>query len=336
MGDIPSIDLSPFIEGAPESPETVAAIAAACRDWGFFQVTGHGIATNEIEALWQAVRGFFALPLADKRRLLRSKDNPLGYFDRELTKNARDLKEIIDFGPDLRNGEAVGPDGENRWPDEDALPGFRATMTGWQDRCAVLSQCIMQAFCLGLGEPADRLDRYFAGRHTTFLRLNHYPVEDVLGGDAGEAAEAPPLGDMALHHHTDAGVLTVLLQDEVGGLQVEANGTWIDIAPSPGALVINIGDMSQVWSNGQYHAALHRVRPVPGVSRYSLPFFYNPAFDAIVEPLPATLKNGAATPNGGARYRPVSWSEFRGRRAEGDYADYGDELQISDYLPRTA
>lgn len=324
MDDIPAIDLSPLLAGAPEAPEakeTVTAIAAACRDWGFFSATGHGIPAENRESLWRAVRAFFALPLAEKRKLLRSKDNPLGYFDRELTKNARDLKEIIDFGP----GNGARLDGENRWPADHVLPGFRATITGWQVACAALSQSIMQAFCLGLGEPAGRLDEYFVGRHTSFLRLNHYPVEDVLAGEGGDSAGAPPLGDMALHHHTDAGVLTILLQDEVGGLQVELGGKWTDIAPDPGALVINIGDMSQVWSNGQYHAALHRVRPVPGVPRYSVPFFYNPAFDAVVQPLPATQ-------NGGARYKPICWSEFRGRRAEGDFADYGSEVQISDYL----
>lgn len=324
MDDIPAIDLSPLIDNTPEAGETVEAIAAACRDWGFFAATGHGISAGETDALWQSVREFFTLPLAEKRKLLRSQENPLGYFDRELTKNARDLKEIIDFGPE----EGSRQDGENRWPADGALPGFRATITGWQDACAALSQTIMQAFCLGLGEPAGRLDEYFVGRHTSFLRLNHYPVEDVLAGDEA-VAEAPPLGDMALHHHTDAGVLTVLLQDEVGGLQVEMDGTWIDIAPDPCALVINIGDMSQVWSNGQYHAALHRVRPVPGVSRYSVPFFYNPAYDCVVEPLPGTITGNGA---GGARYNPIPWGEFRGLRAEGDYADYGSEVQISDYL----
>ena len=89
------------------------------------------------------------------------------------------------------------------------------------------------------------------------MRLNHYPLGDLLSED--EAAGVTPLGDMALHHHSDAGALTVLLQDDIGGLQVEHDGDWIDVEPIPGAFVINTGDMMQVWSNDRFTAALHRV-----------------------------------------------------------------------------
>ena len=120
-------------------------------------------------------------------------------------------------------------------------------------------------------------------------------------------------------------MLTVLAQDQVGGLEVYHGGEWIPVAPLGGAFVINIGDLMQVWSNDHYKAPLHRVRPVREVSRLSMPFFFNPPYATVVEPLTEDL--GEAP-----RYNPVPWGEFRGRRAEGDFADYGAEVQIADYL----
>ncbi|HXV73488.1 MAG TPA: 2OG-Fe(II) oxygenase family protein, partial [Sphingomonadales bacterium] len=155
--------------------------------------------------------------------------------------------------------------------------------------------------------------------HASFLRLNHYPVDDIL--EEEEKTKTTPLGDMALHHHTDAGVLTILLQDAVGGLQVQVGNDWIDVTPVENAFVVNVGDMMQVWSNDRYRAAVHRVRPIPGRSRYSIPFFFNPSYGTVCTPI--------VQPGEKALYRPVKWSEFRGERAKGDFGDYGTEIQIS-------
>ncbi|MDX1401016.1 MAG: 2OG-Fe(II) oxygenase family protein, partial [Kiloniellales bacterium] len=134
-----------------------------------------------------------------------------------------------------------------------------------------------------------------------------------------------PLGDMALHHHTDAGALTLLLQDGVGGLQCLAEGEWLDIEPVPESLVVNIGDLMQVWSNDVYRSALHRVRPIKAGERLSAPYFYNPRFNAEIAP----LKSVAGTL---PHYRPFLWHDFRKGRTDGDFADYGHEIQISDFL----
>ncbi len=139
------------------------------------------------------------------------------------------------------------------------------------------------------------------------------------------AAGTMQLGDMALHHHTDAGALTILLQDEVGGLQVSANNAWFDVQPVAGALVINVGDMMQIWSNDRYRAALHRVRPITDRPRYSIQFFFNPAYETDCAPLPAVVGDGP-------KYRTVNWGAFRQARTDGDYADYGKEIQIEDFL----
>jgi len=129
-----------------------------------------------------------------------------------------------------------------------------------------------------------------------------------------------------VNFHTDAGALTLLLQDEHSGLEVWHDGQWHRIPPLDGALVVNIGDIVQVWSNDRYRAALHRVVVNPDADRMSAPYFFNPAWTAHYAPLPSLTS--ATDP---ARYRPISWREFRERRADGDYADYGAEVQISDY-----
>ena len=219
LAELPVLDLGGCAEAPSDS--IIDTVAFAAERFGFFQVINHGIADTQIAELWQATRDFFALPLAVKRQILRTKENSRGYYDRELTKNARDLKEVIDIAqvpfPELadddpRNFHSV--DGVNQWPD---LDGFRDTVIDYLQSCNDLAQWLLQAFCAGLGEPSDHLRQHFGTDQTSFLRMNHYPLADVLSVD--EAAEVTALGDMALHHHSDSGALTILLQDDVGGLQ---------------------------------------------------------------------------------------------------------------------
>ena len=210
---------------------------------------------------------------------------------------------------------------QNRWPADDA--DLRDKLERYRDACEQLALRLLGAVAVELGGSAASLTRHFLPRHTGFVRLNHYPVDDPLR----DRADVPHLevADLGVHHHTDAGALTVLLQDEIGGLQVFKEGHWHAVAPCSGALVINTGDMLQVWSNDRYRAAIHRVLAMEQKDRYSVPFFFNPRADTVVEPL------ASATAGTTARYRPVDWSEFRSLRTDGDYADYGTEVQISQY-----
>lgn len=306
----------------------IAQVAEAAEHFGFFQIVGHGVEPERIAAVWTATAQFFAQPMADKRRILRTKQNARGYYDRELTKNVRDHKEVLDLAqtahpdlPDDHPSNVHAVDGINQWPD---IAGFRTTMVRHMQACNDLALWLLAAFCAGLGEPADLLSDEFGPGHTSFLRLNHYPVGDLL--DADEAAAATELGEMALQHHTDAGALTLLLQDDVGGLQVAHDGGWIDVEPVPGALVVNTGDMMQVWSNDRYRAATHRVLPRTGVERSSLPYFFNPSYSTNYAPLPGSIDDGDV-----AHYRPINWGDFRQARADGDYADFGTEIQISHF-----
>jgi isopenicillin N synthase-like dioxygenase len=317
---VPLIDIGPLIEGSvPVDVRRVAGeIATACREWGFFQIVNHGISRELQDDVWRQMQHFFALPLADKEVVLRSRENPWGYYNNELTKNQRDRKEVFDYTTD--GADAIYR-AHNRWPSTPAH--FRPQMSKWLDASTEVSLKLLEAFCIGLDLPAHYLAPSFTPQHTGFVRLNHYPVEDPLAGKL--QAELPP-ADLGVHHHTDAGALTILLQDRVGGLQVYHQDFWHDVRPEDGAMVVNTGDMMQVWSNDIYRAAIHRVIAMQQEDRFSIPFFFNPAAGTTVEPLPTTV-----TSDRPRRYRAIDWAEFRGQRTDGDYADYGPEIQISQY-----
>lgn len=313
--DIAAVARDPNGTGAADS---IREIAAACREWGFFQVVNHGIPVELVEATVQQMRWLFAEPQDRKEHLLRTRENPWGYYNNELTKNQRDKKEVFDFTTD---GADPIYGMRNRWPDGNE--DFSRTMRRYLNACESLSLTLLQAFCVGLDLPPEHMHRHFSSGHTGFVRLNYYPVRDPMSGSTVPHQDDADLG---VHHHTDAGALTVLLQDDVGGLQVYRDEHWHDIAPVQGALVINTGDMMQVWSNDLYQAAIHRVLAMQDRDRYSIPFFFNPAANTRVSPLSTTVT--AVRP---VRYRTIDWSDFRGKRTDGDYANYGPEVQISQY-----
>jgi isopenicillin N synthase-like dioxygenase len=215
-------------------------------------------------------------------------------------------------------------DGFNKWPlgqDEFklALEAYFEEMT----RCA-FKLCDM--FCIALNLPAGSLHGLFE-QGIGFARLNFY--EKFSNGsqsnlDENKELKGPPLG---IHQHTDAGFLTILLQDNEPGLEVLHGGLWVPVNPVPGALTINVGDMAQVLCNDEWRAPLHRVLAPTTARRYSVPFFFNPAPGADIAPLPCFI-----TSDRPPRYRPIHWGEFRRRRYAGDYRDFGEEeVQISHY-----
>lgn len=295
---------------------TLRALDAACSEWGFFQVVDHGLDDALIGTLHRQMRAFFAQPQVAKRAISRTAENPWGFFDRELTKNTRDWKQIYDYGPP--DGGALLP----QWPA--ALPAFRPVVEAFYGACETLALRLLGAVAVNLGMAPGHLASAFAPAHTSFLRLNYYPPCPNPARPAGLAT--PVAGHLGINHHTDAGALTVLLQDTQPGLEVYRRGVWHLVEPLRGALVINIGDIVQVWSNDRYEAALHRVIASTAAERFSAPFFLNPAYSAAYAPLPTTVD--AARP---PAYRPIVWGEFRALRAAGDYADLGEEVQISHY-----
>jgi isopenicillin N synthase-like dioxygenase len=295
----------------------LAAMDRACREWGSFVLLGHDIDEQMQQQALTQCQTFFRQPSTIKNRIRRSANNAWGYFDAELTKNRRDWKEIIDIGPAVSTGPLAGS--SPQWP---GLPGFRDTMEQLSDAMHRLALTMVRSIAAALQCSTD-LTVPFA-RHSSFLRLNYYPACPEPAPP--DADFAPKHGHLGISHHTDAGAVTVLLQDAQPGLQIHREGAWHTVDPVPGGLVINTGDIVQVWSNDRYPAALHRVLANAACERISLPYFLNPDYDYDYAPLDEGLP-GASPP----RSRAINWGEFRSRRRAGDYADYGEEVQISQY-----
>jgi isopenicillin N synthase-like dioxygenase len=265
---------------------------------------------------------FFHLDPNILNKIRRSKDNSRGYFDDELTKNKLDWKRCFDFGAQDGSLDNKGMDGENQWPLPSEHATFEHVTKDYYKQMEDLSKVLLGAICESLGLQSNMLSESFDGNHTSYLRMNYYPICD------------DPESHMAIHHHTDAGALTILYQDDdVTSLQVSHQNKWCFIPPIKDTFVINIGDMIQVWSNDKYKAPLHRVQANSSHERYSAPFFYNPAYKADVQPLfyHNSNANGIENENKEALYSVVNWGDFRAKRFAGDYADVGEEVQISHY-----
>jgi isopenicillin N synthase-like dioxygenase len=298
---VPVIDLS-----LPRE-ELLAQLRKACEEWGFFQVVGHGVDLYQCQQALDVTREFFQLESAEKLFFERDAESPWGFYDRELTKNLRDRKEIFDFSL----GEEV------LWPE--SMPEFRRSLDSYTQQIHQFSLQLLQLLAESYSRQTQTLTQCFNNEHSSFTRLNYYP--NCFSDCAAEAAEdETDLADLGISEHTDAGGLTVLLQDSTAGLQMQLDGDWQTIEPVSGAFTINVGDMLQVWSNDGYSAPLHRVLASDERERYSIAYFLNPSYDAVIAPLDKP-----------PLYQPVPWREFRELRAQGDYGDYGEEVQISQY-----
>ena len=308
MAAVPIVDISD-----PDATSR-AELDRACRDHGFFLLTGHGLDEVLVDT-WRATTEFFDAPREVRTAIVRDEQNPLGWFDRELTKRKRDHKEVFDF-VDPSVGDAM-----NRWP---ALDGFRDAMVRHFDAMSELATRTLELVhdVLDLG-PESR-DAFACARRGSTVRLNLYTVGDPVPDD--ERDGLAELGEVALGHHTDPGTLTLLLQDDTGGLQaLSTTDGWIDVPPEPGTIVVNLGDCAQAWTNDRYRAAVHRVVPMDTRRRFSIPYFGNPPRETVVAPLPELV---GAEP----RYRPFAWREFMAARAYDNFSDLGvDDTQVTDY-----
>ncbi len=300
---VPVIDLSG--EGAGE------AIDAACREHGFFSVVGHGIDDGLFEALLGASATFFALDDAEKAEIAMARGGPAwrGWFPLggELTSGVPDRKEGIYFGEEGTEGDPRPLHGPNLFPTrpESLRPAVLAAL----DAFTALGHRLMAEVATGLGLDEDWFARELTTDPTILFRIFHYPPGD---DDRWGVAE-----------HTDYGLLTLLLQDDSGGLQVRTEEGWIDVAPIPGALVCNIGDMLERLTGGRYRSTPHRVRsPEAGLrgpngeasGRISCPFFFDPGWDAEVRPLPLS---GDVPERYGER-----WDGARLEEVAGPYGEY--------------
>lgn len=273
---LPVIDITPFRAGgtAQERRRLAQAIRAASIDIGFFYLKGHGFSPEELEALLGWGRRFFALPPAEKLKIHWRNDPGKGYvppggLNPEADKGA-DLKERLYFAREFALSAAEHdryPPGRSQWLEERALPGFRAFVTGVIEKSVGLTKLLGEAFAASLDLPLAYFDETY-GRSGVTLVYNYYPPLDPATLEKTQWSFSP---------HTDYGTFTFVVQDETGGLQVRnAAGQWIDIAPMPGALIVNIGDLLALATNDLYTSNLHRVANFSGKERLSVSFFVNP------------------------------------------------------------
>jgi isopenicillin N synthase-like dioxygenase len=303
LGEVPVIDFGPFLAGSAAERKRVALeIGRACRDIGFFYVVDHGVPLALIERVFAEARRFFALPPERKAEIAIEK-SPChrGWFalggenlDPAKQKETGDYKEGIKIGRDLPPDHPLVKGGlplhgPNQWPS--GLPGWKETMQEGYGALSRLGREIMHAFALALELPEAHFDRWLTGPMATLGPL-HYPPQ------SGRITEAR-IGAGA---HTDFGCLTILAQDPVGGLQVRNSAKrWIDAPYVPGSFVVNIGDMMERWTNGLFASTQHRVINTSGKDRYSLPFFFDPDFNADL-----TVLETCTGPGNPPRYPPTT------------------------------
>jgi isopenicillin N synthase-like dioxygenase len=263
-------------------PDDVArAIDAACREVGFFSVTGHGVDPALAARLELLAREFFARPDDEKAGVAMERGGTAwrGWFPLhgELTSGTPDHKEGFYFGRELpatdrRVRARVPLHGANLWPAQPTE--LRTVLLSYLDALEALGQRLTAAISVALGlSPHALRDRWFRDP-VVLLRLFRYPP-------ASPDAPAKGVGE-----HTDYGFLTLLWQDASGGLEVRAGDTWVEVAPDPGAFVCNLGDMLDRVTGGRYRSTPHRVRSPRAHDRISVPFFFDPDWDAVMEALP--------------------------------------------------
>src|SRR3984885_5543750 len=271
---LPVIDVGPLTGPAPASARAGVAgqIQAACRERGFFYVTGHGVPAGLLDQLAAASAEFFALPLADKLEIAMERGGRAwrGFFPvgAELTSGRPDLKEGLFFGVELavddpRVRAGVPLHGGNLFPRQ--VPRLGPLVLAYLDALTHLGQTVLRGVALSLGLDAGYFAEGYTADPTILFRVFHYPPSP------------PQTQDWGVGEHTDYGLLTLLAQDDSGGLQIAVpagNGQdWIGAPPLPGTLVCNIGDMLDRLTGGWYRSTPHRVRNLSGHGRLSFPFF---------------------------------------------------------------
>lgn len=302
---IPVLDWSRFTSGT-DREGFVADLGHACRETGFFLVSGHGIPQELIDRTFAAADKFFDLPTTSKTPLdIRNNPNNRGWtaHGSENLDDSKpgqiDRKEAYNVGLELAHDDPrMGQPfrGPNAWPE---LPGFRATTLEYFTAIHKLGVDLHRAIALDLNLDEHYFD-HFLDQPLATLRMLRYPAGQAGPGEIGAGA------------HTDYGSITLLMGDGEPGLQLQPRGKdWIDVPRVPGAFIVNIADCLMRWTNDIYVSTPHRVL-VPQNPRRSLAFFLDPNPDAVIKALPGT---------GEAKYPPVTGAEYLKMRLDATYTE---------------
>lgn len=316
--EIPVLDVS-AIHGS--DLDTKRALAQEFADvygtTGFGYISNHGVPADLIDQVFAASKQFHDAPRA-KKMAVELNHNHRGYIpintSTDVNSKLADVKKpnqsesFLVMREDAADAAEVAAGdylaGPNQWP---ALSSFRETVEAYQNALSDLALKVVEIVALALDADPQEMAGHFAPP-TTWLRLLYYPP-------------APPIDDPDLYGsapHTDFGFLTILAQDDIGGLQVQTPaGHWIDAPRIPGTFVVNVGDMLHRWSNGRLKSTPHRVINRSGRPRYSCPFFYDPNVATDIAPLQSTIT--AQTPS---RFAPINFGDFLRSELEAGYQQH--------------
>jgi isopenicillin N synthase-like dioxygenase len=310
--EIPTLDISPYLSGRPGGCESVAAqLRDISRTVGFFYLKGHDIPQDLIDRVFAESRRFHALPIEIKKKIpyfstgsFRSGYQPC-FQDNYQRQN---VNIISNAKPNLVAKFAINREGGsgglsmtaaerqarvNVWPKN--LPGFKEALLGYHGSIEKLGRKFLPLWAASLDLPADYFERFFATPHVT-LNLLYYPPQKQVGNR-----------QYGLAPHTDNALMTFLAQKDVPGLAVRMpSGHWRAVDVVPGTLLVNTGNLIVRWTNDEYLSTKHRVINNQRVDRYSIPVFFGPSGDALIEVLP-TCQGPERPP----RYEPITYLKLR-------------------------
>ncbi|KAI9856350.1 MAG: hypothetical protein M1824_005478 [Vezdaea acicularis] len=339
---IPLIDFSLFRQGALNEKVSVAkAVLDGFQTAGFIYLKNHGISSDCVRTVFKESSKFFARPEEQKDSLAwTTPESNRGYVapGREKVTDLTDPNDVEALraqAPDLKESMEIGKENEpgypNHWPDKFDQEGeeFKRVMLDFFEECQALNMLVMRSIALGMGLDERYFDQYTDGADNT-LRLLHYPPvgKTVFEKNKAQvrAGEHSDYGDSFQYHgltaaDADIGSITLLFQDDRGGLQVGTpRGTFVDATPIPGTVVVNAGDLLQRWSNDRIKSTKHRVvePPIPPASgeypaRYSIAYFGNPNFDKFIDAIPGTYGSE------GKKYPGVNSREYLVQRLAATY-----------------
>ena len=311
---VPLISVASLVESKGSALDTAAEIGAACREHGFFYVSDHGIPAELESRLERLSRDFFKRETAEKLEISMSQGGHAwrGYFPvgGELTSGKPDLKEGIYFGSELASTDprvraGLPLHGANLFPEEPSE--LKAAVLEYIERMTELGHALMRGIALSLGLEEQFFSKNYTGDPLVLFRTFNYPAP----------ASSEERGLWGVGEHTDYGLLTILKQDDCGGLEVKTRAGWISAPPIPGTFVCNIGDMLDRLTAGLYRSTPHRVRNTAGRDRVSFPFFFDPSFSAEVRPLPISDAERAKSTG-----QPDRWDGADLQAFQGTYGEY--------------
>jgi isopenicillin N synthase-like dioxygenase len=309
---IPTLDIAPYLNGEPGGREKGAAqLREISKTIGFFYLKGHGIPQNVIDGVFEQSRRFHALPLETKKKIpyfetgsFKSGYQPCSQDDYQRT----NINIIENAKPNLVAKFSINREGGsgglsmtdeqrrarvNMWPEN--LPGFKEALQDYHARIEKLGRQFLPLWATSLKMPLDHFDKFFATPHLT-MSLLYYPPQNSVGDR--QYGIAP---------HTDNAMMTFLSQKDISGLAVRMpSGHWRAVDIVPGALLVNTGNLMVRWTNDEYLSTKHRVINTNNVDRYSIPVFFGPSGDAMIEVLPTCQGSGRP-----ALYEPMTYLKLR-------------------------